>query len=48
MQEWHGTRDTIIRDMARIVWYKGPRKDRHTRGVVRRNQKATMALGIEA
>jgi hypothetical protein len=41
MQGWHGARDAVIRDTARTVWYKEPRKDGCS-GDVGQNGKASM------
>jgi hypothetical protein len=43
VQEWHGAGDAVVRDTAGTMWYKGSRKGRHSRGVIRCNRKATMA-----
>jgi hypothetical protein len=43
MQEWHGARDTGVRDKRRAVCYKKPGKDGLLGRDVRRNWKAAMA-----
>jgi hypothetical protein len=41
-QKWHGTWDTIARDMTRTVWYKKRGKDGRLGRDVGRAQNATM------
>jgi hypothetical protein len=40
VQEWHGIRDTVLRDTAGTVLHQEPRKGERTRRDVGRNRKA--------
>jgi hypothetical protein len=43
VQEWHGTRDTVIRDKVRAMLYKELRKNGHPGRGIERNQNAIKA-----
>jgi hypothetical protein len=43
MQKWHGTGDTITRDMTRTIWWKKSGKDEHSGRDAGRDLNAKMA-----
>jgi hypothetical protein len=43
VQEWHGIRDTVIRDMERKMLQKEPRMDKRARRDIGRARNATVA-----
>jgi hypothetical protein len=47
MQDWHGTRDRVVRDTVRTTLYKETRKDGRFGGDNRHTRKAALEHGTE-